>query len=92
MNKWTRDFPSENGMFWFYGYAWGKGSRAEPELECCKVMGPVSNSSGGTSFLASTGGAFVFENEAIGLWMKIEIPELPTDIETPELPIDKLDN
>jgi len=78
-SSWSCKFPTEQGHYWFYGFPWGKSQDQEPQLEVIEIMGPFKNSSGSTSMCGKASGAFVYQSEAAGFWMKIEQPKLPSE-------------
>ena len=75
-DTWTKEFPQEVGIFWFYGYRYGRagiGGDNEPEL----IL--MENRKIANGFMLTGDGQFVFEGE-------VENPHfLPADL--PELPI-----
>ena len=77
-NKWSKKFPRKEGMYWFYGYRYGKiscGTENKPEFMLVKVH-KISN---GIMYVAN--GQFMFKSETEEPhFMKIEFPELPEDM------------
>lgn len=75
MNKWTTKFPTEPGLYWFYGYRYGKiscGSECDPEL----MLAQVITISDGTMVIAN--GQFVQEKEVEQAhFMKCVPPKFP---------------
>ena len=76
MDYWTTEWPEEKGWFWFYGQQFGKGRL---ELFPVKVRGPIRNSQKGQSFMYIAGGAFMYPSEAVGAWLKMDVPKVPDD-------------
>ena len=76
MKKWTTEFPTEEGYYWFYGYRFGKdrgfGKKNKPELMFTEVR-EVAN---GMMYVAN--GNFMFPNEVEEPhFQKVELPEFP---------------
>lgn len=73
--KWTTEFPKEPGLYWFYGYRWGRisvGRPAKPELVLVRVQ-EISN-----GFMYVANGAFMFPKETEEPhFCKAELPEFP---------------
>ncbi len=58
--KWTTKFPTKPGMYWFYGYRYGKiscGYPCEPELMLMEIF-KVSN-----GVMSKGDGQFVYPEE-----------------------------
>ena len=74
---WIDEWPKEKGLWWFYGWCFGKeGIREDnkPELCLVKVSGPL----GSGDFMYVTNGHFLYEAEgATGKWQKAVLPKLP---------------
>lgn len=77
---WTSTWPTREGVYWFYGFPWGK-SKVEafkgdkPDLLCVRVL-PISNgfiyvAEGYT--IADTG-----REAAVGFWAPVVLPDAPT--------------
>jgi hypothetical protein len=73
MNDWTWDAPKEEGLFWFYGWPWGRrNSEREPELVSVRCR------RGASSWFYVGHGNFLYPGrEAVGMWAKATHPELP---------------
>ena len=75
INPWFTKFPTEEGLYWFYGYRYGKrscGSACEPELMLLRVMKCANG------FLYNAEGQFMYESEVEEAhFQKIDIPEFP---------------
>lgn len=74
-NRWSSVWPTKEGMFWFFGYPWGRGTKDDdmPDVLCVQVM-PVVN-----GCLYSTEGYMLRKSEgAIGLWTPVRLPAMPT--------------
>lgn len=73
--KWTKKFPNKEGLYWFYGYRYGKiscGQPCEKEFHLVKVR-KISN-----GFMTTTEGQFMEESEVEeALFCKTEYPEIP---------------
>lgn len=74
-DRWTTEFPEEEGFFWFYGYRYGKisvGRLAEPELLFVKVI-KIS-----VGYMHITQGSYMWESETEDAhFMKVKLPKLP---------------
>jgi len=87
MNKriWTKNWPTQEGTYWFYGWPYGKetnfdGNVRKPELNFVRVM-KISNGN-----MVVREGAFWFKKDGgVGLFSKIEEPILPEISEMPKL-------
>jgi len=73
--KWTTEFPTEPGTYWFYGYRYGKvscGHTCDPELMLVEVW-EISN---GLMYVAS--GQHMFKSEVeCPHFCEAELPEFP---------------
>jgi len=75
--KWTKKWPTKPGLYWFYGWPWGRTKDVsfkpiDPELLSVRIM-QVSN---GVVYVIK--GTFWYKSEgAIGMFCKAELPELP---------------
>ena len=79
---WTKEWPTEAGFYWFYGFLWYRYYRDgdKPELVSVEVI-PVSN---GIMYVAH--GSFIYESEKhMGFWRKADLPELPSHSELMDL-------
>jgi len=76
MSLWITEFPTEEGLYWFYGYRYGKdgyGEDNKPELMTVKVR-KIAN--GGCMYVAN--GQFMDESEVeCPHFLKVTTPELP---------------
>lgn len=72
-NKWTQEWPSEPGYYWFYSYRYGKisvGRETKPELMLMEVW-KIS-----TGVLYVANGQSVWESEPEEAWfLKAELPD-----------------
>ncbi len=78
MNKWQDEWPTEKGLWWFYGWPFGKegflGKDRKPELCLVTVSGPIASG----SFMYIAKGTFLYTKEgATGKWQKAVLPKLP---------------
>lgn len=84
--KWTKKWPTKEGMYFFYGWPYGDtkdigGNPIAPELNYVKTM-KVSN-----GMMIVREGNFWYKSEGyIGLFAKIDDPELPDMKELSKLP------
>jgi len=79
IDNWTHKWPTEPGMYWFYGFCWRKmrDEPEEPEMYLVKVR-KISN-----GLMCITDGHFIYKAEgAEGMWLKAELPEPPKEIKT----------
>lgn len=68
--EWTKEFPKESGLYWFYGDRWNDG---DFELQCVEV---IKLDKGGMRVVAD--GNFMFKSELGEFWFKsIDKIELP---------------
>lgn len=76
MNKWTKKFPNKVGLYWFYGYRYGKSKGnlpdAKKEFYLVKVRKVING------FMAISEGQFFAESELEeALFCKTEYPKIP---------------
>jgi len=73
--KWTKKWPEEEGVYWFYGYRYGKiscGSKCDPEF----MLVSVDKTSNG--FIHTANGQFMYESETEEAhFQKTILPEPP---------------
>lgn len=71
MPNWTREWPTQSGHYWFYGWCF-HGHDNAPQLFFVKVR-QIQN---GLAYI--TEGHFLYEAEgARGVWQEAELPKLP---------------
>ena len=75
--SWTKEWPKEEGTYWFYGYRYGKISCGNPcKPEYCFVE--VSKIANGLMF--KTNGQFLFKSKPEeAYFQKVELPDPPED-------------
>ena len=75
MEKWSSEWPTQKGMYWFYGYRYGKffgNQKNDPELLLLTVR-KISN-----GFMYTADGQFVYESEVEEpYFQKAILPEIP---------------
>ena len=77
---WTKEWPTESGFYWFYGFLWSRMDGDKPHLVSVEVR-QISN---GIMYVAK--GAFIYKREKhIGFWHKADFPELPSHSELMDL-------
>jgi len=74
-NQWTSEWPTEPGMYWFYGWPFLQG---EPTDEPEWVSVEVFFDGGGKSVWVG-GGHFMFKSENRGLWTPAILPDAPLE-------------
>jgi hypothetical protein len=76
-NRWTWDWPTEPGEYWFYGWRWGPGGlNGTKPAEMCLVKARLSAT--GSVFYV-TNGHFLHKAEgAKGKWRKANVPSPPS--------------
>ncbi len=75
-NKWTDEWPTKPGMYWFYGYrsSFSKTYRKKPELFSVRVA------KGANCVIYVADGQFLFKGEgAVGKFTPMVMPELPVE-------------
>jgi len=76
---WQTEWPTESGVYWFYGWCWEKHSARERVEEPEMHLVSVRVMSNGVSCV--TNGHFLYKAEgAEGMWLKAELPEPPREI------------
>jgi hypothetical protein len=70
MNKWTEDWPTEPGHYWFYGTPYRSMDVKLSTVTVHKVAHGVT---------CIGRGVFIYHREAKGVWQRIPTPELPND-------------
>ena len=79
---WTKEWPTEAGFYWFYGFLWYRYYRDGDKPELVSVEGILA--SNGIMYVAK--GAFIYKSEKhIGFWHKADLPELPSHSELMDL-------
>ena len=77
--KWTKKFPTKEGLYWFYGYRYGCGKRHGgilPDNEKEFMLVSVRKIING--FLIVANGQFMEESEVEeALFCKTEYPDIP---------------
>jgi len=80
MQKWSKVFPKKEGLYWFYGYRYGKmscGKKQQPELMLVKVVKGRSN-----VFMYIASGQFMYETKVeCPHFQKVTLPIFPTDLD-----------
>ena len=72
MGEWTREWPEQEGMYWFYGYKFTPEPNEVPKL----YTGQVWKISNGCAHIID--GHFVYASEGCcGYWMLADLPMLP---------------
>ncbi|MCK5608945.1 hypothetical protein KAR91_44135 [Candidatus Pacearchaeota archaeon] len=73
--KWFEQWPEKEGLYWFYGYRYGKffgDEKNKPELVLVNVR-KIAN-----GFMYTGDGQFMFESEVEKPhFQKVVLPELP---------------
>ncbi len=76
---WDSRWPIVPGIYWFYGFPWGKEwaakSNSSPDLMCVQVVNV------GNSILYVTQG-MTMEHKAEGVWSPVVLPDKPTEKNT----------
>ncbi len=67
MNDWTSERPTEEGFYWFLGWNSISFRHHEPYLHIANVWQSLS---------CHMGGRIRYEYETLGLWKKIETPDV----------------
>jgi hypothetical protein len=76
VGEWTTEWPIEEGLYWFYGWIYGRKLDKEPKLELVKALWLGSVEKGSMSF--TTNGGFLYKSEGgEGYFQKIIQPALP---------------
>ncbi len=73
---WTTEWPTEEGLYWFYGYTtkW----EAKPEADEPRRLLSVRAVDDGKGNIHTMGAAeFIFKTEATGHWVRAWVPDLP---------------
>jgi len=71
--KWSKEWPNEIGEWWFYGWKFGETSD-KPSLTLVKVR----LSGNKQLMIIGDGHWWCPEEGAIGLFIKADLPDLPT--------------
>lgn len=77
MDNWQHEWPTKSGMYWFYGFCWGKiGNKLEePEMHLVDVR-KISN-----GIMCVTNGHFLYKaGGAEGVWLKAILPIPPEEV------------
>jgi len=74
-NGWTREWPIKEGLYWFYGFRWGR-TEDDKEAKRRLMLVHVHELRKGCSYV--TEGAFMYKAETEDAWfIKAELPSLP---------------
>jgi len=75
MSKWSKEWPNKEGLYWFYGYRYGKyfgNKKNDPELGLVNVR-KIAN-----GFMHTCDGQFMYESEVEEPhFQKAILPKLP---------------
>jgi len=75
--NWTKEWPTEPGSYWFYGYFnYGVGREGLHFVEVYRHAGSLTVMAGTTT--AYCGNTLIQPELAFGVWQKAEVPELPS--------------
>ena len=81
--KWTTEWPTEEGRYWFYGWYW-RWQIDAGWPPCLSYVGVYTyDHTSGIRYVAE-GLMMEKKDGGYGLWTKVEFPELP-EIERPEI-------
>lgn len=76
--KWTKKFPNKEGLYWFYGYRYGKSMGSLPDNKKEFMLVSVRKITNG--FLIVANGQFMEESELEeALFCKTEYPKIPME-------------
>ena len=67
---WTTEWPTQEGLYWFYGYRFCYREQP-PNLWLVRVR------TGNNCVVYASEGAFIFIQEAEGVWAPVIIPDVP---------------
>lgn len=67
---WTSAWPTEEGMYWFYGTT-GQMRNEVPELEVVKIVKV------GDQFWGNMSGDLLSAHRTVGVWQRMVVPDLP---------------
>lgn len=78
MNDWTEEWPTAEGMYWFYGWLWCDKyytNLIERKPQCSIV--DVKRIANGALYVSH--GTFLHKNTGrhVGLWHKVDLDNLP---------------
>jgi hypothetical protein len=74
--QWTDIWPTEAGVYWFYGWRFGrKGLYKDDKPELCLVK--VNAIKNGVTYVIDGDFFYAEEDGAVGKWIKAILPELP---------------
>lgn len=72
LKEWSKVFPTEPGLYWFWGYRYGKKAGDDPELTLLLVT-PCAN-----GMLSIADAQFMWESEVEeAFFMPVDVPDLP---------------
>jgi len=75
-NQWTSEWPTEPGMYWFYG--WAFLNKPRPVGEAKMVLARMVLGQNGAPVYVSRG-RFMYDEECIGLWTPAILPDAPLE-------------
>lgn len=76
VGEWTTEWPTEEGLYWFYGWMFGRRLEKSPKLDIIKTIRLGSAEKGSMTYISN--GSFVYESEGgEGYFQKMTQPVLP---------------
>jgi hypothetical protein len=73
---WTKEWPIEEGEYWFYGLPYGNSLNPKICIEKPRLfLVKIRKCSNGILFM--TEGTFIQPAKMKGVWAKVDLPELP---------------
>lgn len=77
--NWSQPYPASEGLYWFYGWSdriFSKKNQLPPRM---RMVTAIRDGNG--SIMCRADGEYLFPNQALGLWAKIDAPHPPaTDL------------
>ena len=71
--QWSKEWPTDSGEYWFYGYLSAFARRMDSGRDLCLVK--VRQARNATVYV--TEGCFLFKGDAFGMWAKADVPPPP---------------
>lgn len=71
--KWTNEFPTKPGWYWFYGHPWGK---SEHDMIRLTMMRVIQDNQG--EIICTMNNSFIYKSRCQGMFYKVTPPELPS--------------
>lgn len=77
MSEWTREWPTEPGWYWVWGYIFDRRREREPRLRAAQVK--IVGARERQAVKVIVDGVFIEQGDYVALWHPAVYPPLPRD-------------